>query len=536
VKRWWLGLLAVLVLAAGLAIGVLGTRDGSDVTSVSAPDPLAVTTVSAKTAPVLDPLPPSVTIALPAHATGRTVPEGFLGLSFEFQAVRAYTGSDPRAINPVLEQLIRNLSPGQAPVLRVGGDSTDASYAPSPGLNPPSFLSYALTPSWLETTGALARDLGARLIMGLNLVANQPALAAAEAQDYIQYFGRSAIEAFEIGNEPNIYKQITVTRPLLGLPLRARPETFQYPDFRRQFQAVARALPSLPLAGPALAVGPKPIKGSWIKTMPEFLRHDPRVGIMTVHRYPLRNCYVPPSSPQYPTVPHLVSPYSTVTLAASLKRWIAIAHGQHRQLRVDELNSVACRGKTGISDTFASSLWSLDAVFSLLAGGVDGVNVHTLPDAAYQLFQFSQQGGRWRGWVRPVYYGLQLFAQAAPRGSRLFRLPRVARSAVLSTWATRALDGTIRVVLIDKDPAHGETVTLRPPRSSSRTATIERLQAPSVYSTSGVTLGGRSYGSETYTGTLGPPVTAPLTRGAGGGYRLRVPAGSAALVTFPSRR
>ena len=201
-------------------------------TAGTAPAPAAV-----KTAAALAPLPASVTITLPAQAAGRTVPAGFLGFSFEFQAVRAYTGSDPAAINPVLEQLIRNLTPGQAPVLRIGGDSTDQTYAPGPGVDPPSYLSYALTPSWLQTTGALARDLGAKLIMGLNLVANQPALAATEARDYIQYFGRSAIEAFEIGNEPNIYKQITVTHPVLGLPLRARPQSFKYPDFRRQFQA-----------------------------------------------------------------------------------------------------------------------------------------------------------------------------------------------------------------------------------------------------------------------------------------------------------
>jgi hypothetical protein len=522
-----LGLLVVVVVIGGLAIGVLGARDVNGVTSPPAADPTA-----AETAPALDPLPSSVTISLPAHATGRTVPAGFLGFSFEFQAVRAYTGSDPGAIDPVFEQLIRNLSPGQAPVLRIGGDSTDLSYAPGPGLHPPSYLQYALTPSWMETTGALARNVGARLIMGLNLVANQPALAATEARDYVQYFGRKAIAAFEIGNEPNIYKQITVAHPLLGIPLKARPKTFSYSDFRRQFQAIARVLPKLPLAGPALAVGPTPIKGSWIKAMAGFLRRDQRVQTMTVHRYPLRNCYVPPSSPQYPTVAHLLSPYSSVTLGASLKRWIAIAHGQGRTLRVDELNSVACRGKTGISDTFASSLWSVDALFSVLAAGVDGVNIHTLPGAAYQLFAFRQSAGAWQGSVAPVYYGLQLFAQAAPPGARLFRLPRVARSAELSTWATHATDGTTRVVLVDKDPSRSETVTLRPPRGSADAASIERLQARSVYSTTGVTLGGQTYGSETNTGALAPPRVQMLSRRHGGGFRVSVPAGSAALLTI----
>ena len=198
--------------------------------------------------------------------------------------------------------------------------------------------------------------------------------------------------------------------------------------------------------------------------MADFLRRDPRVRTMTVHRYPLRNCYVPPSSPQYPTVANLLSNYSTSGLAASLRRWLGIAHHQHRQLRVDELNSVACRGKPGISDTFASSLWATDALFSLLHAGVDGVNIHTLPKSAYELFEFSHAGGDWSGWVRPVYYGLQLFAQAAPPGSRLLRVPGLGEgSSVLSVWATRGADRIDRVVLIDKDPSRAETVTVRPP-------------------------------------------------------------------------
>src|ERR1039458_4244719 len=74
--------------------------------------------------------PSAPTVALPAPtATGVPIRPGFLGLSFEFEAVRAYTGSDAAAINPVLVQLIRNLTPGQRPSLRIGGDSSPARMA-----------------------------------------------------------------------------------------------------------------------------------------------------------------------------------------------------------------------------------------------------------------------------------------------------------------------------------------------------------------------------------------------------------------------
>jgi hypothetical protein len=371
------------------------------------------------------------------------------------------------------------------------------------------------------------------MIMGVNLAANEPALAAAEARDYVRSFGAGAIEALEIGNEPNIYNRLTVYRTPRGGRVHARPRSFGYPAYRRQFRAIVGASPPSELAGPALATGPTPMRGSWVQTMPDFLRSDPRVQIMTVHRYPLRNCYVPPASDQFPTIAHLLSRYATVGLAGSLRPWLAIAHRQHRQLRVDELNSVACRGKRGISDTFASSLWATDALFSLFKAGVDGVNMHTLPKSSYELFEFTRDGGRWRAWVRPVYYGLQLFAEAAPPGSRLLRLSGLrGGSSVLSVWATRATDGTDRVVLIDKDPSRPETVTVRPPAGAPGGALLERMRAPGVDSRFGVTLGGRTYGRETATGQLAPAITQALTPGAGGGYRVRVPAASAALITF----
>ena len=205
-------------------------------------------------------IPPS-SVSVSDHAVGAPIPSGFLGFSFEFQGVRAYTGSDPAHINPVLVQLIRNLTPGQAPVLRIGGNSTDVSYVAGRGVKPLPYVGYQLTPSWMATTGALARQLGARMIMGLNLAANDPALDAAELRDYVNALGENAIDAVEIGNEPNVYNKITVYRTAAGAPVHARPRSFGYPAFRPQFEAIARRT-AAPGAGRAGAGGgPEPGEG-----------------------------------------------------------------------------------------------------------------------------------------------------------------------------------------------------------------------------------------------------------------------------------
>ena len=119
--------------------------------------------------PAANPNPTSVDVRVGKAWVSQPVAPGFIGFSFEFTAVRDYTGSDPRAINPVLVALIRDVAPGQTPVLRIGGNSTDGTWWPLPGVTPSPGINYALTKSWLATTRALAVETGAKLILGVNL-------------------------------------------------------------------------------------------------------------------------------------------------------------------------------------------------------------------------------------------------------------------------------------------------------------------------------------------------------------------------------
>ncbi len=211
-----------------------------------------------------------------------------------------------------------------------------------------------------------------------------------------------------------------------------------------------------------------------------------------------------------------------------------LAHDAGRKLRIDELNSVACHGKRGVSDTFASSLWAVDALFELARTGVDGVNLHTLPHSAYQLFSFSHAGGRWSAAVAPVYYGLYLFSQAAPPGSRLLKIDGARHAPGLSVWATRAPDGQVRAVIDNENASRRVDLGLRAPAGTAGPATLLRLRAPGVHARGHVTIGGAGFGAHTDSGILPPPATLALDERSGL-YSLSVPAGSAALVTFPRR-
>ena len=524
---WWrraqntiLTALALLLLSAGIwhaAVTKSATVPASTAApAVAAPPPRAA-------APPDDPppaTPGTVYATVGSTPAGSPLPSGFLGLSLEYSALEAYTGADPTALDPVFVQLLRNL--GQPLTLRIGGNSTDATWWPVPGISRPRGVSYALTPSWLASARALSVALGAKLILGLNLAAADPRLTAAEAEALLSGVGPENVSAFELGNEPDVYGMFPWYRDRRK-PVFARSAGYGLQAFIADVGRSIHFLPSVTMAGPATAELP------WLSGVPALLGTEPDLHIVTVHRYPLQGCLKDQRSPSYPSIANLLSNRASTGLAQALARYVTLAHAHGLQFRVDELNSAAsahCLGRPGVSSTFASGLWMLDALFNLASVGVDGVNVHSLPGAAYELFTFRRTSAGWQAFVRPDYYGMLMFAQAFPAGAQL--LPVDAPPSSVKVWATRGTDGHTRVTLINKDSqAHRVEIQLPP---SGGPAQLEWLRAPGAGATSGVTLGGRSFGAETATGLLGQPEMQPVSQ-LFGAYSIELPPTSAALLT-----
>ena len=468
----------------------------------------------------------TVTASVSSTPTGQVMGNGFEGVSLEYRAIHQYTGNDPRTVDPVLVSLLAGLAPGQSPVIRVGGNSTDGSWWPIRHTLAPGGVYYPITHGWLRTTQALAADLHAKLILGINLAAGRPAIAAAEARAFVQGIGRRYIAALEIGNEPDLYGVFPWYKDARGHLYRARGRGYDLAAYTKQFTQWSRVLPKIPLAGPAVS-GP-----TWMKGLGNFIQSEPRLGMVTYHRYPLRECTTNPADPSYPSIPHLLADSSSSGLAAPLAAFAATAHRHKRPFRVAEMNSASCEGAKGVSDTFASALWSLDTMFNFQAAGVDGVNFHMLPGSYYELFTVSHDaGGQWQAFVHPEYYGLQMFAQAFPPGAR--RLKVSAPGGPVKVWATAGADGTERITIINKDAANGHDVAVSVPGATAP-AQAEGLTAPSVSSTDGVTLGGQTYGDETTTGRFAAqPQTTPVAP-VNSTYTVPIPAGSAALLTIPA--
>ncbi len=457
--------------------------------------------------------------------TGPSMPSGFVGVSFEYRAMHQYTGRDPRAIDPVLLSLLQGLAPGQSPVIRIGGNSTDDTWWPIRGMIPQGGIYYRLTKGWLRTTQALAADLNAKLILGINLAAGRSAIAAAEGRAFVSGIGRRYIQALEIGNEPDLYPIFYWYRDRRGHVYRRRSRAYDLASYTKQFSQWARALPNIPLAGPA-------VSGPGLDAQARHL-HQGRAAPGLGHLPPLSAAQLH-HQPQRSDL--RLDPQSAGRLLVGRSGGAAVAVRQDGRGspsaaadRRDELRLVS--GQGGGLGHLRLALWSLDTMFNFAAQGVQGVNFHMLPGSHYELFTVSQTAqGAWQAFVHPEYYGLMMFAQAFPPGARL--LPVTAPAGPVKVWATAAPDGTVRIVGINQDGTAEHDVQVLLPGSTTR-GSLQTLTAPSLAATTGVSLGGQSFGDETTTGTLpGAPAATPVTPSSGV-YTIALAAGSAGLVTIP---
>ncbi len=480
----------------------------------------------------------AATVSVAPTVITRPISPDFVGLALEFSTVPYWVRSGRP--DPVLVRLIRNLAPAGRPMIRIGGLSTDRSWWPAPGLSRPPGVTYSLTPGWAQRLIALARALDARLILGINLEADSRRVAQAEARNFLASIPRRYLAALDIGNEPPLYTSVPWYRVRNGTPFPwysdvgaavfSRGVSWGPQAFQRDYARVLDALPPVPIAGPDTQ------QPSWFAAYRRFLSPRSRVRILASHGYGLNSCVLRPRRPAYPSLSHMLSRYAIDDLLRGLTRYVALAHRNHATYRIDEMGSITCNGRAGVSDTMASALWAAGALFEAARDGVDGVNLHTYPALPNALYDISSSADGWSAAVHPAYYGALLFARGAPAGSRLVAVA-IHGPATLRAWATFGPGRARHVLLVNASPSRSVDVRVgsRAGRAFGATGRLQRLSAPGIGASTAISLGGRSFGAVTMTGSLPAPVRDPVTSRRGI-YRITVPAGSAALLTLTAPR
>lgn len=469
---------------------------------------------------------------------GARVARSFVGFSMEYRDAVVKAGHVATGASPVFVGLARGLTNGNgAPMVRVGGGSSDETWWNPERETRPRGIYFDLDTGWTGGIAEFVRQTGSPLILGLNFGQRDAELARRMARELMANLPARSIRAFEIGNEPDIYPIHPYGQDENGRTLYVRPRGYDFDDYRREARRFIRSMGSVrprpPLAAPAASCTPE-----WCGGLPALLRQEGRrLSMVTYHAYPLNPCRLEPGDRRYPRIEHLLA-NGILNRVLAFRPVVLAARRYRLPVRLTESNSAACGGARGVSDTFASALWSIDWMFTAAAVGIQGVDFHS-SSATYAPFFSLFQDRRFIGAVNPLYYGMLLFTQATADRSRLLLNAtlgtRLSRPANMRIWATRDRRRTVRAVVLNKEIRRRGLVEIRV-RGARRPAELVRLEAPSVRAKTGVTLAGQSFPVPTTDGRIEGERRTVTIRPRRGVYRFAVPAGSAAMLQVPATR
>jgi hypothetical protein len=459
--------------------------------------------------PVSNPQPvpggPLTTASVSVSATaGGAIGNAFAGLSYEKSSLYEPLFS---ASNTNLIGIFKRLG---SSVLRVGGNSVDKNVWTPAG---PGQTAGQIAPSDVAALAAFVKAAGWQCLYGINLGgaasgATTPALAAAEVAYAVQQFGTSLL-GIEIGNECDLYGDT-------GNYFAGNWSLAQFEALWEQFRAaILASSPSVPITGPASAGS----ESTWTVPFGKTVTSS-QITLLTQHYY--RANGQSPSS----TAAYLITP--DTTLVNDLAILQAGAQTIGIPYRMAECNSYYNGGSSGISDSYASSLWVIDYLFDCAQAGASGVNFHGGGNGAGYT-PIADSSGTVVG-ARPEYYGIVMFTLAG--AGTLYQTTVSAAALNVTAYAVKTTAGGLNIIVVNKDSTQNLQLTLTLPQSATAATLLGMTQltsgatAPSLTATSGVTIQGATVNID---GTFSPAAAYTLTA-KGTQVSCYVPALSAALI------
>jgi hypothetical protein len=431
----------------------------------------------------------TVTVDL-GGATRGTVANGFLGLSYESMPRTNDGGINSLKFDAKgnLVALYRNLGTG---TFRFGGNSVDRTYA-------------GATPAALQGLVRLSDATGWRIVYSTNFAHYNQAGTTADAAAVRTALG-SRLKSLVCGNEPDLY----VANAYRPSPYSA---TTYSNDVNRCLDVLRAQAPGLPISGPDTA-GP-----GFLSTYAS--RQRGRVALLNHHHYPLSNC-----GGANGTATGLIAKAKRTSEAGLVSSAANIARTNGLQLVMSEINTAACGGIPGVSNTFASALWAVDYLFTGAEQGSTGMYFHGALDRACTGYTALCETATDQYRPQPLYYGLLLAKQA---GTGALLPTTITTTGNLAAHAVRGSDGRIRVVLANMSADTLVTTVRAGTRAGA--GSLLRMTAPSLTATTGVQIQGATVAAN---GSFTPGAATPVTCTAGS-CPVTLQPFNAAVVTLPN--
>jgi hypothetical protein len=495
-----LGRRQVLQGAAALAVSSLVPGCGSSPSS-----PSGSSGSSSGSNPQPAPMGAITQASLSVTATSAgSIGSAFAGLSYEKSSLQEplFTGSNA--------DLIGMFTRLGTSILRIGGNSVDRNVWAPAGAGQ---TAGQIAPADVNALAAFLKATGWQCLYGVNLGgaatgATTSTLAAEEVAYVSQQLG-SSLFGIEIGNEPDLYGDS-------GNYYAGNWSLSQFETLWAEYRtAILGATPSANITGPADAGN----VSTWTVPFGQTVTKS-EISLLTQHYY-RADGQAATSTAQFLITPdtNLVSDLSTLEKGAQ---------GIGIPFRISECNSFYNGGASGVSNSYASSLWVIDFLFNCAQAGAAGTNFHG--------------GGNGTGYTpiadsngtvveaRPEYYGILLFTLAGQ--GTLYTSDISAGSLNVTAYAVKTSSGGLNIVVVNKDSTQNLQLTTQLPQTAKSATLLEMTQltsgagAPDLTATSGVTIQGASVSTS---GGFSPASAYTLTA-SGTQLTCYVPALSAVLI------
>lgn len=303
----------------------------------------------------------------------------------------------------------------------------------------------ALTPDMIDGFMNLCYAVGAKPLMGINIESG----TAANAALLVQFMNKTrnyGVTWWQIGNEPDVD----------GLTTTQNPNT--YVASFQAFQTAMRAVDSnIKFVGGEVYTGAD-VMGTynlpdWMTPIVQATAAAPMDAI-DWHYYPLDSSQTSTTSSAVPSVAHALQEDASDWPPAGLDfasiifphlKTLKKTYAPNAELWVDEFaeDSGVSNG-SGISDRVVGALWAADALGRFAEQGADAVFRFIFKAGAEHKYSLIDENYL----PRPEYYTYWLYAQQF--GDHMVQATSDAQSVVAAHASTKAADGTLRVILVNK--------------------------------------------------------------------------------------
>ena len=287
--------------------------------------------------------PATATVTITDDGTGGEIAPRFLGLSYEMSLVlprkgKYYFDAKDQALVNIFHLLgIKSL--------RVGAAAVDYSNVPVP--QEPD----------IDSLFAFARVAGVKVIYSFHLKNGDPAVSARLAS-YIAAHDADALDCFSIGNEPNAYDKTYDS---------------YFANWKPHYDAILQAVPNAMFDGPSVYAGGKNL---FPAKLADAMVPGGHMAMISDHFYVMGGGR--PAAKNLPgSRAHFLSNDTEVRFEKEYAEVGSKLMAKGIPYRIDELNNCFNGGAKGVSDTYAASLWALDATHWWAGHHVLGLNYHT---------------------------------------------------------------------------------------------------------------------------------------------------------------